>query len=342
MLLMSLSCSKSDDDEVVTPLNDYTTQRDADRNTIETYLDTHYLNLESVTDISSVVNSADLIKKLPTTGTIPPSIFSLLGSTTYPKLLTKEVEDDGIKYLVYYLVFNEGNTTEKPCPFDEVLVTYRGTSLEKVSEGVVSATEFDKATLGVKFPLNSLVGGWREIIPFFGKGTFDEVATGNGPNVYTNYGAGIMFLPSGLGYFNGNGGSALIKSYSPLVFSFQLQNFIRIDNDNDGIMTVDELAVNSEGKYADTDGDGIYDFGDLDDDNDGYTTRNEIKKPTPLGINQGTSLYYPFNPIIDNPLTTDIDESEPKGIPDKSGDFSTPTRVRRHLDKTAKPPYTTY
>lgn len=281
--LMAFSCSKSDDDDlVVTPLRDYATQRDADKITIESYLNTHYLNLENVTDISSVVNSADLIKKLPTTGTIPPTIFSLLNSPTYPKLLTKEVEDDGIKYLVYYLVFNEGNTSEKPCQFDEVLVTYRGTSLESGTGGVVSATEFDSSLIATKLLLTSTninvfgtITGWQKIFPLFGKGVFDEVATGNDPNVFTNYGAGIMFLPSGLGYYQQI--KPNVPEYSPLVFSFQLLNFLRVDNDNDGILTVDELAVNSEGKYADTDGDGIYDFGDIDDDNDGYTTRNEIK-----------------------------------------------------------------
>lgn len=274
MLLMSLSCSKSDDDEVVTPLNDFGVQYGTDIANIKIFLEKHKLN-PNISDYAANVNKSDLfvetnnieesLSKLPTTG------------STYPKLLSKTVKKDShnsTEYTIYYLVFNEGNTTEKPCPYDTVLVTYRGASLENVS-GVVSATEFENSPVSSLFNLNSVVSGWQEIFPLFGKGIFDEVATGNGPNVYTNYGAGVMFLPSGLGYFNQ--ARTNIPSYSPLVFSFQLQNFVRIDNDNDGIMTVDELAVNSEGTYADTDGDGIYDFGDFDDDNDGFTTRNEIK-----------------------------------------------------------------
>lgn len=343
--LMAFSCSKSDDEEVVTPLRDYATQRDADKIIIETYLKKHKLNPD-ITDYSANINNSNLFV---TCTEDDAASLAKLTTTSFPKLLTKEVEDDGIIYMVYYLVFNEGNATEKPCPFDEVLVTYRGTSLASGAGETVSATEFDSSLIATKLLLTSTnygeygtISGWQEIFPMFGKGIFDEVATGNGPNVYTNYGVGVMFLPSGLGYYQQS--STNIPEYSSLVFSFQLMNFIRKDNDNDGILTVDEITRNANGSFTktDTDGDGTADYKDFDDDNDGYPTRNEIKKPTPLGINQGTSLYYPFNPIIDNPLTTDIDESEPKGIPDKSGDGVSTTRIRRHLDNTAKPPYTTY
>jgi hypothetical protein len=340
--LMAFSCSKSDDDEVVTQLNNYKDQYGIDIANIITYLKTHKLN-PNISDYSKNVNNPELIIettteseslwKLPTTG------------STYPKLLTREISIESHMtdpYIVYYIVFNEGSTTEKPCPLDEVLVTYRGTSLAKnETDGKVSATEFENTPNAIKFPLNGTIGGWQVVFPMFGKGIFDEAATGNDPNVYTNYGAGIMFLPSWLAYYNGKGLTGEIPAYSPLVFSFQLFNLKRVDNDSDSIMTIDEIIRKSDGSfdYTDTDGDGAADYNDKDDDNDGYPTLNEIKKPTPY---QGSSLYYPFNPIIDNPLTTDIDESEPKGIPDKSGDFSTPTRIRRHLDKNAKPPYTTY
>ncbi len=346
LLVLFSSCNKDDDELAVTPLRDFGAQFKTDSIAIDKYLQTHYLNLESVTDIASVVNSADLIKKMPTTGTLPPSIFTLFNSPTLPRLLIKKIKKHDIIYSVYYLQFSEGDSAEKPCPLDEVLVTYRGTSLKSGTETqstgqveVINATEFENNPTNSKFTLSSTIAGWQEIFPLFGKGTFDETATGNGPNVYSNFGSGIMFLPSGLAYYNGS--RTNIPSYSPLVFSFQLLNLKRIDNDGDGIFTIDEIVKNTDYSftYSDSDGDGIVDFLDFDDDNDGFPTRNEIKKPTPF---QGTSLYYPFNPIVDNPLTTDIDESEPKGIPDKSGDFSTPTRVRRHLDKTAKPPYTTY
>lgn len=334
MLLMSLSCSKSDDDAVVTPLNDFGVQYKTDIDNIELYLETHYL--DTSTDYAAEVNRADLIKEIPTNGN-QPSLKSLETSTTYPKLLFKEVTVDShnsTKYKIYYLVFNEGNVTEKPCVLDDLLVTYRGTALEKTSEGVVSAKEFTNIPISSKLTLSSTIGGWQEIFPLFGNGTFDEVATGNGPNVYTNYGAGIMFLPSGLGYFNGTGPTGSIKAYSPLVFSFQLLNFLRADNDNDGILSVDEIVRNTDNTftYTDTDGDGAPDYRDLDDDNDGYTTRNETKY-----INSSDPLsevhYYPFNGTsTDDPNTLWVDERQ--GIPSCSNDFTTPTRKRKHLDNT--------
>lgn len=313
LLVLFSSCNKDDDEVASTPLRDFGAQFKTDSISIDKYLQTHYLNLDGITDIASVVNSADLIKKMPTTGTLPPSIFTLYNSPNLPRLLIKKIKKHDITYSVYYLQFSEGDSSEKPCPYDEVLVTYRGTSLKSetdvlTQELIVTETEFENSPVANLFNLGTVfVKGWPEIFPMFGKGVFDETATGNGPNVYANYGAGIMFLPSGLAYYQ-QSPQTNIPSYSPLVFSFQLLNFKRIDNDNDGILTVDELAVNSEGKYADTDGDGIYDFGDFDDDNDGFTTRNEIKKP------DGT--LYLFNEI-----------------PGCDGFATDPNRIKRHLIK---------
>ena len=63
--LLFSSCNKDDEEVASTPLNDFGTQFKTDSIAIDKYLKTHYLNLESVTDIASVVNSADLIKKMP-------------------------------------------------------------------------------------------------------------------------------------------------------------------------------------------------------------------------------------------------------------------------------------
>ena len=59
----------------------------------------------------------------------------------------------------------------------------------------------------------------------------------------------------------------------------------------------------------DTDKDGIPDFLDVDDDGDKYTTKLEI-------TNAATGLVYPF-----------------AVIPDCSGDFTDPARIKKHLDK---------
>ena len=63
------------------------------------------------------------------------------------------------------------------------------------------------------FQLESVVAGWGEIIPLFKTGTFDTSA-GPNPSTFSNFGAGVMFLPSGLAYYE-QMPSSLIPSYSP-------------------------------------------------------------------------------------------------------------------------------
>ena len=280
LLVLFSSCNKDDDEVAATPLRDFDEQFKTDIEDIELYLSTHKLNSDII-DYAVNVNSSNLLIKCPSTDL---ARLSLLNENTSPKLLSKLVKKHDITYKVYYIQFQEGNAEEKPCPLDEVLVTYRGTSLKSGTETqstgqveVINATEFENNPTNSKFTLSSTIAGWQEIFPLFGKGTFDETATGNGPNVYSNFGSGIMFLPSGLAYYNGS--RTNIPSYSPLVFSFQLLNLKRIDNDGDGIFTIDEIVKNTDYSftYSDSDGDGIVDFLDFDDDNDGFPTRNEIK-----------------------------------------------------------------
>jgi hypothetical protein len=103
-----------------------------------------------------------------------------------------------------------------------------------------------------------------------------------------------MFLPSGLAYFENRPGS--IPSYAPLVFSFKLYAIQRLDTDGDGILNDQEDLDDDDYMYDyrnlinyptppatnpdDTDGDGIPNFLDVDDDGDGYTTKLEISKGT--------------------------------------------------------------
>ena len=114
-----------------------------------------------------------------------------------------------------------------------------------------------------------------------------------------------MFLPSGLAYYNA--ATATIPSYSPLVFSFKLYDLKRADQDGDGVLSIDE-DLNHDGDFTndDTDGDGIQNYLDIDDDGDGALTKNEIK------INGVTPTSYDL-------------------IQDCSG---TTTGTKKHLDKT--------
>lgn len=321
--LTIFSCNKTDDtvDAYVVP---YAEQYPRDIASIETFLKTHSI---STLSHPGLTDDQDVTFTAVTTG----SASSIWGSDpNIPKasLLNKIVNRDGIDYKIYYISLREG-TKKSPTRVDSVFVSYKGHLLDK--------TTFDQAQNPVWFPLGNVVQGWKEIIPLFKTGDHAVNAT-TGVVSYSDFGAGVMFLPSAFGYYNGSVGS--IPSYSPLIFSFKLKELNYVDSDYDRIDSKDE-DINGDGDPTndDTDGDGRPNYLDQDDDGDSSLTKDEIRKPTPF---LGTSTYYPLDPILDDPATTTIDETEPKGIPDASGNGVLTTRLRRHLDPNSKPPFTTY
>jgi hypothetical protein len=355
------SCSKNDT-PTYEPPRDYQTQYDVDIVDIEEYLNTNYITVVNhpgfVDDQNVTITKIDAAQ---------PSIMSyksnaVVGSTNYPQLWSRDASMNGVTYKLYYLVLRPGVGTS-PCNVDGVLTSYRGDYLSRdATTKVLSTTKFDENiypqtffqlyTADFVIPLR----GWSEILPQFKTGT--STIKNDGTVSHYDFGAGVMFLPSGYGYYNN--GSVTIPAYAPLVFSFKLYEIQRSDLDNDGVYSYQEdlnndkymynygittnypIPPKDEIRYADdTDKDGIPNFYDVDDDGDNYTTRLEITKPA--GTNSGLSAYFPYDPIIDNPLTTAI-ETETKGIPEYSAagtpDYTTPTRLRIHLDKahhTAKP-----
>ncbi|WP_337967106.1 FKBP-type peptidyl-prolyl cis-trans isomerase [uncultured Flavobacterium sp.] len=360
-----VSCSKKDDDNTETvPLRDYGTQYKADNDSIEKYLKTHY--------IKEVTANFDItIEKIPANGTQ----ISIKDQKDY-LLTTRPVYSRGVNYNVYYLILNEGKG-KSPCNTDRVNAAYVGSLLD----GTVFDTSYD---IGRSFELyvyvnNPVIDGWGEIFPQFKTGT--STTSDNGTVTYKDFGAGVMFLPSGLGYFGSP--QTNIPAYSPLVFSFKLFDLQRLDHEftvsNGSALTVGDGVpdyledLNHDGylydlrdtarfpsppdsykQDYDTDGDGIPDYLDLDDDGDGYSTRFEITKPIGAPVT-GTSLVYPWDPTLDNPATPNVNESETFGIPRRpTGELTDPNkaesidnprkfvdddykvnpRVRIHLDKT--------
>ncbi len=223
------------------------------------------------------------------------------------------------------------------------------------------------------FNLTSVIRGWSEIFPQFKTGTY--LGNIDGSTSYFDFGAGIMFIPSGIAYFGSATGG--IPSYSPLIFSFKLYEIQRIDHDGDGIFSYQEdlatSTVNSDGtvtviegvpdgyvyslakdivNHDDTDSDDIPDFLDVDDDGDYFTTKSETSYVNPDDP-QLTVRYYPYQgTAADDPLTPYVDER--KGVPRKftgpnntlglptsnnPDDFTDLTRIRRYLDVTAKPKF---
>ncbi|MBZ4037753.1 FKBP-type peptidylprolyl isomerase [Flavobacterium sp. 17A] len=371
-----VSCNKKDDDEAeVVPLRDYQEQFNNDNADIEEYLKTNYI---------TVTEDMDVTFSPITDAAAQPSIMSYLNSATFPKLILREVPYvHGITYKMYYLVLREG-VGSSPMNTDGVLTSYYGQYLKRVDKtdtepSHLTTTFFEQVT----FPkgtqdLYLTVMGWSEAFPQFKTGTttYNPDGTAN----YKDFGAGVLFIPSGLGYYASPPSGSAIPSYAPLIFTIKLYDYIRMDHENNGFSN-NQLVFASDGIYDyqedldgdgyvrdyrsttlypnppaknpdDTDGDGIPDFLDKDDDNDGFSTLFEVTKPAGAPYS-GISSYYPFDPIGDNPATPNVDETEIWGVPrrptgpkkDESleesisnprsflpEDYTTPGRKRIYLD----------
>jgi FKBP-type peptidyl-prolyl cis-trans isomerase FkpA len=308
------SCTGTDTPTSI-PLRDYATQYAADLDSIDDYIDTHYITVDPANfDVS--------FTEIPTGG----SQQSIRTQTQYP-LKDTTVTEDGINYKIYFIKFREG-TEKRPTAVDSIYVSYRGIQLTDV--------QFDNAQNPIWLTMQGVITGWSHMFQNFHTGTYTP-SSGPNPTSFNNFGAGIIFLPSGLAYYENAAGS--VPSYTPIIFSFKFYQLKYRDQDLDGILSKDERVYgpnpltdwkNNPVNY-DSDGDGTANLYDIDDDGDTFLTKVERKYTITTGAITNT-YYYPFSgAIADNPLT-EIDET--KGIPNCGNtDFTSPTRLRKHLDK---------
>ncbi len=303
------ACSSTATEEPEAP-RDYATQYASDIAAIDTYIDTHYLTFDADYNVTF-----DTL--------LPASGHSSIRTDAAFQLRDTTVTEDGINYKLYFIKFREG-TKDRPTQVDSVHVSYKGLKLLK-------STTFDQAVTPTWFRLQEVISGWSHVLPNFHTGTYTP-GTGGNPTIFDNYGAGVMFLPSGLGYYNFSAGA--ITPYTPIIFSFKLYELQYRDQDRDGIKSKDERkldpsisplirwkenpadnllkkdntgAVVTDVPFLDTDGDGYANMYDIDDDGDHVMTRVEIKNPS-----GGLYLY--------------------NLIPDCSGSATNPNRVRKHID----------
>ena len=248
------SCSKSDKIEDI-PLRDFTVQYTADLDSINKYIDTHYMTVAPNFDV--------------TFAKIDAAQTSIRNQQEYP-LEFKMVKQGEIDYKVYYINLREG-TNRQPTKLDSVYVSYKGNLLKDIT--------FDSAQIPTWIALDRAVKGWPEIIPMFKTGTYDATGDQSSPTNFNDFGAGVMFLPSALGYYGGSSPSGSIPIYSPLIFSFKLMELKYQDHDGDGILSKDEVAnPGDDPALYDTDNDGVPNYLDVDDDGDGYLTKFEIRE----------------------------------------------------------------
>jgi len=177
-----------------------------------------------------------------------------------------EVEDENsemIPHNMYYIINREGNG-ESPTVADSVFVAYKGLTLDN--------NTFDVRNTPIWLDNTSVVRGFKELTALLKRG---DISTNlNGTYSLTNYGVGLVIMPSALGYYENSAGSIL--PYSPLIFQINLNTFNTTDHDYDGINSIDE-DLNGDHIFAndDTDEDNIPNYRDSDDDGDGVLTKDE-------------------------------------------------------------------
>jgi hypothetical protein len=326
------SCQPDDGTDVI-PARPYEEVYLEDIAEIEEFLDTHYVTVDA---------------EYNTTFTQIPDGGSQTPVSDMPELEFKEVDLHDITYKVYYLKLREG-IGENPTRVDSTLVAYKGNTIYKGTVNgntVYDQSVFEENVNPVWFSLDGVIRGWSAIIPEFKKGSYNS--NPDGTISYSDFGVGVVFIPSGLAYFNSIRPG--IQAYSNLVFNFKLNNLRRRDHDRDGILSMNEYGPNFDDDAIDTDGDERPDYIDVDDDADGVLTKTEISFTYDDGGVTKTG-YYPYNGAgVDNPATP---YNDTYGIPRKyTGplnsnnkpsplpiDFTDVNRTRRHLDSTSKPPY---
>jgi len=261
-IIILFSCKKNDNNIEEVVVRDAADQSSTDDIELRAYLESHYYNYE---DFESSPNDYSLKIKIDTLSGDNINKTPLISMVQEQNLTVKQDGND-IPHKLYYLVARQGNSS-RPTNIDSTYVSYEGS--------LIDGSVFDSRDLPLWFDLAHVVQGFRMGITNFKSGTY--TVNLNGTFSYENFGQGVMFFPSGLGYFsNSNGG---IPQYSPLIFSLSLYTMNITDHDNDGIASyLEDVDLDGEPLNDDTDEDGNINLYDADDDGDGVLTVNEIDK----------------------------------------------------------------
>ncbi|WP_085765375.1 FKBP-type peptidyl-prolyl cis-trans isomerase [Nonlabens spongiae] len=258
-----LSSCESDDDSNTIPVRDRQEVFDENIIDLETYLSTHFYNYEDF----DPANPSDFEIVIDTLAGANADKIALIDR---PELERLSITRDEVDYEYFVLKVREGEGALRPTYADSTLISYRGFNLQN--------EVFDEAQNPLWLDLPNTIAGFSLGLTEFKEST-DRVQNPDGTFTFENSGMGVIFMPSGLAYFN-NPPNNTIGQYNPIAFSIKLRTVEITDHDGDGILSIYEDLNNDRnlrsGDADDTDGDGISNFLDADDDGDGISTREEI------------------------------------------------------------------
>ncbi|EPR72600.1 Calcium-binding protein [Winogradskyella psychrotolerans RS-3] len=276
-----ISCKSDDDDTVAFVEEDRTEQQVKDRDSLLLYLSTHYYNSGFFLTGSDHKYTDIVITALEEGETVPENHTLLMTAVE-----TRTTTYFEANYEYYVLNINQGGG-DSPTFVDKIRVRYEGTSVNDALEGNYEV--FDSSVTPVDFNLQTdgftggVIKAWQLVMPSFNaSATSDYIIDVNGNITFGNFGLGVMFVPSGLGYFSGTNTGA---SYDNLIFKFELLQFEVEDHDNDGVPSyLEDLDGDLDVTNDDTDGDFNPNFVDIDDDGDLVLTIDELI-PTTYTVN---------------------------------------------------------
>ena len=301
ILLVGFSCGDDDDDGIIeVPEADRTEQQVIDNDSLVSYLHSHYVNVSLMSNNPTISFTEININQLPDDGELPnPDQNSLLIDIV--ETLTTTYFD--VEYEYYILKINQGGSENSPNFSDKVRVSYEGTLMDD--------TVFDSSSTPVDFDLTSTIAGWGRVLPEFNIAE-DFVINSDGTVTYNNPGIGIMFLPSGLGYYSAAAGS--VPVYSNLIFKFKVFQSELNDHDFDNVPShLEDINGDYDLTNDNSDDDTFADFVDSDDDNDGTLTIDEDLEPdSDLTVDRDGD-GDPTNDIGDGDPTND--DTDGDGIP---------------------------
>jgi hypothetical protein len=245
IVFITSSCKKEEEVEIIPP-RDVGEQAIQDEQSLEDFLSNHFYNYE---EFKNLDNQTKIL--FDTISGVNSDKIPLIDQVIKSTISVKTSDESFVSHPIYTLVAREG-TGQSPSSVDSTYVSYEGLLLNKSS--------FDRSLTPIWFDLTSVVRGFREGMPALKPGDF-SVDENNVP-IFSNFGQGAIFMPSGLAYFGNATGS--IPAYSPIIFKLDLFLVKQTDHDGDGILSALEFDNDGDGIADDTDGDGLADYLDAD------------------------------------------------------------------------------
>lgn len=277
------ACNNDDDNQLIAvpprDLSEVVVENNAE---IQEFLNSHFYNYEEFQNPPANFDFKIVIDSLVGTNSnkIPLSQQVVARTVNVSSFEFGINGEEDVEHTYYYLEARAGEGV-KPTVADSVFVNYQGSLL--------NGTLFDNVETGTWWanPIfqSPLQRGFTKSFRGVAEGVVNTAGgvapTGNADGTFGVEGTGIgmIILPSGLANFNITSAGGIIPSYTPIIFKYELLVVITdTDHDQDGIPSRLEEDENIDGFYFndDTDGDFIANFQDIDDDNDGVLTIDEI------------------------------------------------------------------